>query len=245
MTLSVDELLTIQDLPEALRSEHCYNDLQHAMLVILFRHGLKSLKLNKTELSTRILDNITLYLYIHFLNEEEGMIFKTKQGWLGRDSLAEHSEQHLNFLDFWFTDVLKPFKDSTVHAQDTLEKLSQFYNIVIQHIGEEDLPAYGVDAVKVEMTRHELGRLSATNLPMSPFMAGALDTVKMLAPHVAKALDTSHLTPVALKPMSNLNLVSGIGPILEGRSGSLRDRFVRQTLGDQTQEPDSTLLKVG
>ena len=245
MTLSVEELLTIQDLPEALRSEHCYNDLQHAMLVILFRHGLKALQQNKTKLSTRIIDNITLYLYIHFLNEEEGLIFKNKKGWMDSESLEEHSEQHLHFLDFWFDEVLRPFKHEEVRPEATLEKLSAFYNFIIKHIGEEDLPAYGADTIQVEMTRHELGRMSMTNMPMSPFMAGAYDTVKMLAPHVADTIDTSHLTPAALTPMTNLNLVSGMGPVLQGRAGSLRDRFVKHTLGDQTQEPDMRMLKAG
>ena len=245
MTLSVEELLTIQDLPDFLRSEHCYNDLQHAMLVILFRHGLKALKNNKIKLSTRIIDNITLYLYIHFLNEEEGLVFKAKQDFYDRSQLEEHSELHLKFLDFWANEILIPFKDETDHAEDTVEKLSTFYNYIINHISEEDLPAYGADAIEVEMTRHELGRLSMTNMPMSPFMPGAYDTVKMLEPEVARLMDTSHLTPQAMTPVSNLNLVSGVGPILKGRNGSLRDRFVYHTLGDQTSEPDMRLLKAG
>ena len=207
MSLTTEELLTIQDLPDFLRSDHCYNDLQHAMLVILFRHGLKALQRNKIKLSTRIIDNITLYLYIHFLNEEEGLVFKTKQDLMERASLEEHSELHIQYLDFWSDEILMPFKNETDRTEDTVEKLSTFYNYIIQHISEEDLPTYGADAIEVEMTRHELGRLSMTNMPMSPFMPGAYDTVKMLAPHVADVLDTSHLTPLAMTPVSNLNLV--------------------------------------
>lgn len=80
--------------------------------------------------------------------------------------------------------------------------------------------------------RTELARVAKTNMPMSPFMAGAYDMVKALAPSVAAVLDKQHLSPVALQPLNPLNLIDNVGRILEGNSGSLRDRFATCTGGD-------------
>lgn len=225
MTFSVDELIEIRDLPDFLRAEHCYNDMQHAMLVILFRHGLKALRQGKLKLANRVIDNISLYLYIHFLNEEEGMAYKASLDLLDRARLAEHSEQHLSFLDHWRDNILLPYKRQDLDTQGTIDELSNFYNLVIKHIDGEDLPTYGADTVTAQQTRAELARIAQTNMPMSPFMAGAFQTMQVLDKQAADVLDQRLLSPQALRPMASLDLVTGVGRILQGSVGSLRDRF--------------------
>lgn len=232
MTLSVDELLEIRDLPDFLRTEHCYNDLQHAMLVILFRHGLKALRNGKTKLAAKIIDNISLYLYIHFLNEEEGLAFKIQSGLLNRENLENHSEQHIHFLDVWRDEILMPYKSEEASNEQTLESLSQFYNVIISHIDSEDIPTYGADVIAAEHTRSELARIAQTNMPMSPFMPGAYQALKLMDIQVANILNTQLLSPKALEPIGTLDLVPGVGRILKGTVGSLRDRFAGQTGGD-------------
>jgi len=234
MSLSVDELLKIQDLPAYLRADHCYNDLQHAMLVILFRHGLTALSKDDTRYADQIMDSISLYLYIHFLNEEEGMAFNMSKGLIERDGLAEHSEMHVNFLDFWKDKVLAPHKRGEATTQQTRDGLAKFYNLLIKHIDGTDIAFYGSDALTEEQVRTELSRVSLTNMPMSPFMAGAYDTVKILAPDVAASLNVERLSPVALRPMGELNLIPNVGRILTGNHGSLRDTFAQHTRGDMS-----------
>lgn len=232
MSLSVDELLQIRDLPDFLRTDHCYNDLQHAMLVILFRHGMKALRAQKMKYANKVIDNVTLYLYIHFLNEEEGMAYKSQLNLIARDELTAHSEMHINFLDYWKTNVLFPHKNGTASSQETLEAISHFYNLIIKHIDETDIPTYGPDAITIEQTRNELARVARTNMPMSPFMPGAFESVKIMASDVANSLDQKLLSPRALAPIADLDLVQNVGAILSGRHGSLRDRFAATTRGD-------------
>ena len=242
MQFSTQDLIGIQELPDFLRTDHCYNDMQHAMLVILFRHALVALDRGEQIYADKVIDNATLYLYIHFLNEEEGMVYKTQKGWSCRDELAEHSEKHLRFLDFWRDEVLVPHKNRTVDFKTTSDGVTQFYNLIIQHIGETDIPTYGPDAITVEQTRNELARVAQTNMPMSPFMAGAFDTVKILAPDIARILDRRHLSPQALHNMGELDLVQNGGRILSGQTGSLRDRFAGATHGDLSAAESSPLL---
>ena len=225
MTFSVDELIQIRDLPDFLRAEHCYNDMQHAMLVILFRHGLTALRQGKPDLANRLVDNISLYLYIHFLNEEEGMAYKASLDLLDRKRLAEHSEQHISFLDHWRDNILLPYKRQNMDDQGMIAELSDFYNLVIKHIDGEDLPTYGADATTARQTQAELARLAQTNMPMSPFMTGAFQALHVLDKDVAAVLDQRLLSPQALRPMASLDLVPGVGRILQGSVGSLRDRF--------------------
>jgi len=242
MSLSVDELLKIQDLPAFLRTEHCYNDMQHAMLVILFRHGLTALQPGQDRIADNVIDNISLYLYIHFLNEEEGMAFNMSRGLIERDGLAEHSEMHINFLDFWKTNVMAPHKSGEASTQQTRDALAQFYNLLIKHIDGTDIAFYGTDALTEHQVRNELSRVSLTNMPMSPFMAGAYDTVKILAPDVAASLNVERLSPMALRPMADLNLIQDVGRILTGNHGSLRDTFAQHTRGDRSADSDNARL---
>lgn len=242
MSLSVDELLKIQDLPAFLRAEHCYNDLQHAMLVILFRHGLTALGNNDTRYADQIIDNISLYLHIHFLNEEEGMAFNMTQGLITRDGLTEHSEMHIHFLDFWKNKVVAQHKTGQATTEQTRDGLAQFYNLLIKHIDATDKSFYGTEALSEDQVRTELARVSLTNMPMSPFMAGAYETVKILAPDVAASLNTERLSPVALRPMGELNLIPNVGRVLTGGHGSLRDNFAQHTRGDLTAANNSARL---
>jgi len=236
VSLSVDELLKIQDLPAFLRAEHCYNDLQHAMLVILFRHGLTALSNNDKRYADQLIDSMSLYLYIHFLNEEEGMVFNMTRGLIEREGLAEHSEMHIDFLDYWKNQVMIPHKSGQATTEQTRDALANFYNLLIKHIDGTDKAFYGTEALSVEQVRTELARVSLTNMPMSPFMAGAYDTVKILAPDVAASLDIKRLSPIALRPMGELNLIANVGRVLNGKTGSLRDTFTAHTRGDQSEK---------
>lgn len=246
MSLSVDELLKIHDLPAFLRADHCYNDMQHAMLVILFRHGLTALRKNDTRYADQLIDSISLYLYIHFLNEEEGMAFNMTRGLISRDGLTEHSEMHINFLDFWKHKVMAPHKSREATTQQTAEALANFYNLLIKHIDATDKSFYGTEVLTVHQVRTELARVSQTNMPMSPFMAGAYDTVKILAPDVAASLNIERLSPVALRPLGTLNLIQNVGRVLSGGVGSLRDNFATHTRGDSSASntPTKRLLRV-
>ncbi|HEY9079473.1 hypothetical protein [Magnetovibrio sp.] len=235
MYYSVDDLLGIRELPEFLRSENCFNDMQHAMLVILFRRGLESLCEKKMGCVDKMFDVATLYLYIHFLNEEEGMAFQMEEGLVTRDEMIKHSESHLSFLDYWSEHVLFPHKKQETSTEQTIDNVVTFYNLIIKHIEHTDIPTYGSNAVTVEQTRRELARIANTSMPMSPFMSGAYDVVKLLNPEVATCLDASRLGQTALSSLEKkLNLVPNVGRILKGSCGSLRDRFADQTGGDPT-----------
>ena len=242
MTFSVEELLQIRELPETLRTEHCYNDLQHAMLVVMFRHALSALSQNHTKSAQRIIDNISIYLYIHFLNEEEGMAYKTSVGLLERDQLMEHSEHHIHFLDHWQNAIFLPYKRGEAAREDTLEGVRGFYNTIIKHIDGEDMVDYGAGTIAIEATRKELARLAQAGMPMSPFMAGAYQAVEVLDETVAHALDHTRLSPAALAPMGDLDLIPDVGRILEGRVGSLRDRFAEHAGGHKSSANTSTQI---
>ncbi|HEY9080396.1 hypothetical protein [Magnetovibrio sp.] len=234
MSYSTDQLTAIRDLPDFLRTEHCYNDLQHAMLVILFRHGLLALQQGKDKMADRYIDNISLYLYIHFLNEEEGLAYKVTNSLLNRESLQDHSEFHVRFLDHWRDKILIPYKRQDIDMAETIKELSSYYNLLIKHIDAVDIPTYGQDSIPVEHTRSELARIAQTRMPMSPFMAGAYSAVQAMDPMVAGALNKSQLSPCALKPLETLNLVPNVGRILTGKTGSLRDRFASITQADRS-----------
>ena len=232
MSYSTDQLTAIRDLPSFLRTEHCYNDLQHAMLVILFRHGLLALQQGKDKMAARLIDNISLYLYIHFLNEEEGLAYKVTNGLLEREKLQDHSEFHVRFLDRWRDKILVPYKNRDIDTAQTVGELSSYYNLLIKHIDGVDIPTYGADSIPVEHTRSELARIAQTRMPMSPFMAGAYSAVEAMDPQVARTLDKSKLSPFALEPLAALDLVPNVGRVLTGKVGSLRDRFASSTRGD-------------
>lgn len=238
MTFSVDELMQIQELPENLRTEHCYNDIQHAMMVVLFRYGLSALRGNRMKVANRVIDNISVYLLIHFLNEEEGMAYKTRVGLLERDSLIEHSENHIQFLDFWHKNVFQPHKNGDASREQTIEGLGGFYNTLINHIDKEDRHDYGAGAVAIEQTRIELARIAQANMPMSPYMAGAFQAVKSMDATIAAGLDKQQLNPRALNPVGPLDLIPDVGRILKGSVGSLRDRFAER-LGGQKSSADT------
>jgi len=139
---------------------------------------------------------------------------------------------HVRFLDFWRDRVLVPYKTQAVQTEQTIEELSRFYNLIIKHIDSEDIPTYGSEAITVEHTRSEFGRVAQANMPMSPFMAGAYAAVHAIDQPVAKTLHKTRLSPRALEPLPALDLVPGLGRVLSGQVGSLRDRFAMATRGD-------------
>lgn len=230
MSRSPDELIGIKNLPEFLRTDHCFNDLQHSMLVILFRHLLSALKDHKVRLADMYFDSVTLYLYIHFLNEEEGMVFNMTRDLIDRDNLAAHSERHIYFLEYWKNEVLIPYKSEKLSVEASLQAVADYYDRIIVHIDGEDQSFYGQKSALDEyQVRTELARVAQSGMPMSPFMAGALATVRHLDATVADALDKALLSPQALLPLGRLSLVPDVGRILDDTKGSLRDRFAAST----------------
>ena len=224
MSRTVEELVKIKDLPGFLRTEHCFNDMQHAMLVILFRHALVALGKKDARYAGQLIDNISLYLCIHFLNEEEGMVFNMGRDLITRDGLAEHSETHIRFLDIWKEWVFNPFKTEELSLEQVRVSMVKYYNLIIKHIDEIDQHVYGVRAPLTDaQVRTELAHVAKSNMPMSPFMVGAYDTVKALDADMAAKLNKKYLSPIALLPIRPLKLIGNVGRVLGGPRGSLRD----------------------
>ena len=225
MALSTNDLKNIKILPDHLHTDHCFNDLQHDMILVLFRHAFRAFEKEQNNLANKLLDDISIYLCIHFLNEEEGMAHKTLLGHLSRERLIEHSEHHLEFLAHWHHDILSPIKSGEALKDDAVELLSQFNIAMINHVDGEDLADYGSGQIDEMETIAETARIAQANMPMSPYMAGAFDAVTVLEAEISKMIDNASLSPQARAPMGKLDLIEGVGRILKSHHGSLRDRF--------------------
>lgn len=224
--IQASELEAIITLPEELRSEQCYNDIQHSMLVILFRHAMKAVRAGNAVYTDLLMDNITIYLYIHFLGEEEGMVFSMDKGIYDRDTVAEHAGTHLKFLDFWMDSIFKPHKAGTLSWSKRYEALDNYYGLLIKHIDEADQATYGAKLIHDEKNhRAESAFVARSNIPLSPLMAGAFETVKHLDVNAARLIDTSKLAALALQPLPQMNLIELDEPLISTGAPCLRDRF--------------------
>ncbi len=85
-------------LPSDKITEHWYNDLQHVMFVILFRRADRALAEERSAGLAYLMDMTTLYLYVHFLHEEEGMAYSLVHGGHDRERVRRHTSTHLDFL---------------------------------------------------------------------------------------------------------------------------------------------------
>ena len=232
--MEISELEAIKELPDFLRTDHWYNDLQHAMLVVLFRHALTATRSRSTKRIAPLIENITLYLYIHFLDEEEGLAYALSQGNVEREMLSHHFTAHLTFIDMWHDDIYAPFKSGEMDIEGLYFALEGFYRIIISHIQDTDISTYGPATECSTTQRTEIAKISLSQLPLSPFMAGAYDIVKLMDPRVAALLGKAQLSPAAMQPIPPLSLTPNVGRLVEGGRGCLRDR-VAEKLGCDAQ----------
>ena len=224
--IQASELEAIVTLPEELRSEQCYNDIQHSMLVILFRHAMKAVRSGNAGYTDLLMDNITIYLYIHFLGEEEGMVFSMDKGVYDRETVAEHAQTHLKFLDYWLESIFKPHKAGTLTWAERYAELDKYYGLLIKHIDEADQATYGAKLIHDDKNhRAESAFVARSNIPLSPLMVGAFDTVKQLDASAARLIDKSKLSNLALQPLPAMNLIELDKPLVEEGTPCLRDRF--------------------
>lgn len=213
------------DLPSDLRTEHWYNDLQHTMFVILFRHALSSLAAGNRQKSETMIDTITMYLYIHFLDEEEGLAFSLSRGHFDRDFIADHTGKHVRFVDYWRDQVFLPFKSQTIGDTRLYDEVEKYYDLILAHIRDTDQFTYGIHSEHAAFHRTEISRIATSRLPLSPFMAGAYEVLEILCPEAARLLNKAGIAPLALKPMGKLALADTAGRLLPNGTGSLRDRI--------------------
>lgn len=221
--LSLEE---IQQVPEHLRTDHWYNDIQHAMLVILFRHLLRAVREKCPRRSRILTDAATLYLWVHFLDEEEGMAWGVARGLIDADLVADHARQHRRFLDHWRDAVLAPHVAGALTGAAYYEAVAKFYALVLRHIGTTDQPTYGRASDHGPHHRAQISHVAATGLPLSPFMPGAFQVVRQDDAAVAGCLDLSLMGPQARQSLPAVAMETGVSRLVPDGSG-LRDRVMR------------------
>lgn len=219
-------LEAILHVPEHLRTDHWYNDIQHAMLVILFRHLLKAVREGCQRRSRILTDAATLYLWVHFLDEEEGMAWSVAHGHIEADMVAVHAGQHRRFLDHWRDAVLAPFVGGALSGPAYYDAVAAFYGLVLRHIETTDQPSYGRASAHGPHNRAEISHVAGTGLPLSPFMAGALQVVRLDDRQVADLLDLSLMGPAARAALGPVAMEPGVIRLRDDGEG-LRDRVMR------------------
>ena len=213
-------------LPSELVTGHWYNDLQHSMFVILFRHLDEVLaKGDESRMTSYLMDMTSSYLYIHFLSEEEGMAFTLADSRHELDAIQAHAELHLRFLAVWRDTVYGPWANGELAGADLRAAVADYYDRVLKHIGHNDQHTYGTASESVEgHHRREIAHLASTGLPLSPYMAGTMQVLQALAPEMARRLSPRNLAPAASTRIGGLRLAPGAGRLLGGRA--LRDRVL-------------------
>lgn len=218
--LAYEQLVKIEELPNDLRTGHWYNDLQHGMLVILLRRTMIAIQQERTPLAARLLDSLTMYLYVHFLDEEEGMSDSLQRGLHHQEAITTHLHGHDWFLNAWDEQVLFPAKKDG-NWKEAAAGLVAYYNAILGHIAEDDQETYG-QASGLETTHRatEIASIATASLPLSPYMKGAYTVVAATAPETASLLDRSLLPPAALEPLAGRCLPRGSSaraPMLPGK----------------------------
>lgn len=219
-------LEAILQVPDHLRTDHWYNDIQHAMLVILFRHLLKAVREGCPRRSRILTDVATLYLWVHFLDEEEGIAWSLARGHVDRDLVEAHSGQHRRFLDYWRDSVLGPFVAGTLQGPAYYDAVARYYDLVLRHIGGTDQPTYGRQSEHEPHNRAQISHVAGTGLPLSPFMAGALQVVRLDDRRVADMLDLRLMGPLARTDLSVVAMEPAVDRLRPDGEG-LRDRVMR------------------
>lgn len=215
-------------LPEALRTNHWYNDWQHAVFIILFDHLVTAERHGKRQMTDRHMDKLTVYMFVHFLCEEEGMTWSVGEGHLEADMLKSHQGLHVMFLDYWHRNIQGPYKQGHLGGRALIDKVEDFYHKVLEHIENADQATYGVKSNRTaRATQTEIAHIAQTGLPLSPNMRGAGAVVSRCCDSTYALLKRELLPRDANSPLRQLSLVKAQAL---ARNDTLRDRFVTRLL---------------
>lgn len=207
--MRIHPLEQIKDLPDELRTGHWFNDLQHGMLVVLFRNILVAVRENRPSMVTKVMDVTTAYLYTHFLAEEEGVAFSVSRGGQDAEILALHQSLHLTLLDEWTDQVLEPTRQGRLGGTALRDLVADYYQQVIDHIANTDQDCYGAALERDDINRSEICHLSNSGVPLSPFMPGTLPLVKQMNAKAGRLINPASLPAIAqaeAKPLTLLDL---------------------------------------
>lgn len=190
-------------LPSHLRTEHWYCDLHHTMLVIMFKRLVPALRGGNRHKSTYFVDTMTMYWLLHCLMEEEGFAHAVANGRADQDLVDRHAVAHLKLMESWRDTVFLPFKQGTTDDGSLADAADAYYKAVIRHIETMDQDTYGTAAEHhdARTRREEIAHIAQAGLPLTPFMDGAFDTTKRLAPGVAVALAPRHARSAQTSPV--------------------------------------------
>jgi len=195
-------------LPEELRTDHWYNDWQHAVFVIIFDNLMRTMRAGQLELANRLLDRLTVYLYVHFVCEEEGMTWASDKGHIEAEMLARHQKAHVFFLDVFHRTIQAPYKRGEISPREMFARVEDYYRKILAHIDEFDQITYGRRSGREEsVTCAEVAHIGQSGLPLSPNMPGAVPLVARCNPDVAKLLMADKLPIRSGDPMSPLSLI--------------------------------------
>lgn len=176
-------------LPSALRTGHWYCDLHHSMLIIMFERLVPALRNNEPIVSGYFVDTMTPYWLLHCLMEEEGFAHALAHGKVAQDLVDRHAAAHLRLLETWRDDVFMPFKMRSADTAALADAAQRYYSGVLRHIETFDQDTYGAASGHDAISRsREIAHIAQAGLPLSPFMAGAMNTTRQLAPDLAAAL---------------------------------------------------------
>lgn len=213
-------------LPQNLRTNHWYNDWQHAVFIITFDHLMQALRRGRTPVAERLIDKLTVYLYVHFLCEEEGMAWSQAHGCLPVDKMRQHQALHLRFLDYWHDAIQRPFKTGDLTDRRLALKIQDFYDKVLHHIDDEDQSTYGAKTSRTEgLLMDEVAHIAQSGLPLSPNSPGALAIVGACSERSFSLLRRQTLPILAVEPLRRLELA----PAGIGAEDSVRARLLRAT----------------
>ncbi|OFX11195.1 MAG: hypothetical protein A2516_09495 [Alphaproteobacteria bacterium RIFOXYD12_FULL_60_8] len=210
-----------------MRTEHFFNDIHHQTFLILFVSLLDAVRKESAVVVENCIDNITVYLFIHFLDEEEGMTYARSKGWVLPDALAEHAAVHINLVQWWNTHVFFPFKKGELTCESVFDLCRDYCMRIIDHIGAYDLKTYGPTVRDTDGSLGENAHISLSRLPLSPYMPGALQIVTMLAPDVVAEINPQSIAPAARLRLPALRLCAANQPVLPDGRGSYRDILYR------------------
>lgn len=223
-TSLADRLETIHSLPPALVTGHWFNDLQHTMLVIMFRRIMSACRRDRMKVVRKMLDNITLYLYVHFLDEEEGLAYSLGEGAHGKDGIEAHARMHVAFLNHWTDDILTPAKTGALDRLVLRDRLAAYYKTIIDHIERTDVHTYGEGTEAATLRLSEIANIAMSEAPLSPFQKGALTVVSIFSPKAAALLDRNLLSPTALETLPAANMTRMVSRLIEQDGSGLRDK---------------------
>lgn len=211
-------------LPAHLRTDHWYNDWQHAVFIITFDHLMQALQRGRSAVADRLIDKLTTYLFVHFLCEEEGMAWAQARGCLSDGKMQSHQALHLRFLDYWHEAIQRPFKSGALGGRRLGVKIQEFYDKVLHHIDDEDQSTYGLKSSRGEGLRlDEVAHIALSGLPLSPNSPGAVAVVAACNPACGTLLRQSGLPALACTPLRRLALA----PADIGAGDSVRARVLR------------------